>query len=238
MLTVVTFKWEPTNPGFRSKYNGEHVNVLARMVARHYPEPHRFVCISDSDLGLSGTEVEFHGLWNDYKEIGAPQGQRNPSCYRRLKMFDAQYVRKHFGDRTVQLDLDAVILDDLRPLWNRPDPICLLKGTNPTVHYNGSMLLKDWDANEEVWTDFDPVKSPQITRDLGVFGSDQAWLSFRLGPNKATWSQEDGVYSFRNDISNNGMRKPDNARIVFFQGQHDPWDPMPQKVEWIRENWK
>src|SRR5688572_21482656 len=37
-LTVVTWKWKPAE-GYRSTYGPETVNVLRRMVARHYPEP-------------------------------------------------------------------------------------------------------------------------------------------------------------------------------------------------------
>ena len=39
-LTVVTFKWN--TPGHRAKFAPEHVRILQRMVARHYPDPHRF----------------------------------------------------------------------------------------------------------------------------------------------------------------------------------------------------
>lgn len=50
MLRVVTFKWAPA-PGYHTKFEAEHVNVMARMVRRFYPPPHEFVCITDDAGG-------------------------------------------------------------------------------------------------------------------------------------------------------------------------------------------
>lgn len=44
-LTVVTFKWK--TPGYRAVFESKHVNILRRMVLRHYPDPVRFVCFTD-----------------------------------------------------------------------------------------------------------------------------------------------------------------------------------------------
>ena len=49
-LTVVTWKWSV--PGYRSDFCAEHVNVLRRMVARHYSRPHRFCCVTNEPEGL------------------------------------------------------------------------------------------------------------------------------------------------------------------------------------------
>ncbi len=50
VLQVITFKW--SQPGYRSKYDATHVNIMQRMVARHYPHPHKFVCITDERYRL------------------------------------------------------------------------------------------------------------------------------------------------------------------------------------------
>lgn len=81
-------KWKPPF-AFRTTYKAEHVNVLRRMVARHYPHPHRFVCITDDAKGID-PGVEVIPVWDDYADIPPPQGGYNPSCYRRLRLFSRE----------------------------------------------------------------------------------------------------------------------------------------------------
>ncbi len=80
-ITVVTFLWQG-RPGMEA-YGPEHVNTMARMVARHLKMPHRFVCITDR---ADGIEAETLPLW---PEIARPVPPKRLSCYRRLKLFAA-----------------------------------------------------------------------------------------------------------------------------------------------------
>src|SRR4051812_8065560 len=105
-LTVICWKWE--TPGYRSTFGPETVNVLRRMVARHYPRPHRFLCVTDATAGLD-PDVEVVAPWNDFAEVPSPHGKKNPSCYRRLRAF-APDIEPVFGPRFVTIDLDCVIL--------------------------------------------------------------------------------------------------------------------------------
>src|SRR5690606_31900955 len=132
MLTVITFKW--STPGYRSKYDATHVNTMQRMVARHYPHPHRFVCVTDDPAGV---ECETWPLWDDLASVPNPTWpDRGPSCYRRLKLF----ARPSLG-RWVWLDLDAVITGDLSPLWTRPEPVVTYRPPGLNGGVNGAMIL-------------------------------------------------------------------------------------------------
>lgn len=235
MITVVTFKWKP-RPGYRSHFTGENVNVLARMVARHYPHPHKFVCVTDDATGIDD-HIGIIPLWDDYADLPSPHGPANPSCYRRLKLYSAE-AREMFGDRIVSLDLDCVITGDLTPLWDRPEDFVVWGQTNPANPYNGSMQLLTAGARRKAWDDFDPVASPALARRRGFFGSDQAWLCACLGPNEARWTTKDGVYSYRIDCKPIGGRLPEGARIVFFHGQIDPDHPEAQRLQWVREAYR
>jgi hypothetical protein len=74
VLTVCCWKWKgPAN--YRSQFAAEHVNVLARMVARHYAKPHRFVCITDDAEGID-PEIGIVPLWDDFASIPSPHGTR------------------------------------------------------------------------------------------------------------------------------------------------------------------
>lgn len=239
MISVVCWKWQPP-AGYRSTFGPQTVNVLRRMVARHYPDPHRFICVTDDRDGLD-PEVEVIPAWNDFASLPAPSGRRNPSCYRRLRAF-APDIAEAFGPRFVSLDLDMVIAGDLRPIWNRPEPFVIWGDTNPRTFYNGSMFLMDAGARPQVWTSFHPLTSPQQATAAGHFGSDQGWISHCLGPKEATWTPADGVYSFRNHLNGETAHPktalPPNARVVVFHGAVDPWSPSAQRLQWVREHYR
>lgn len=238
MLTIVTWKWPP-RPGYRSTFGPQTVNVLRRMVARHYPHPHRFVCVTDDAEGLDA-DITVLPAWNDFADVPSPHGGHNPSCYRRLRLFHPD-AAQWFGDRFVSLDLDTVIVGDVTPLWHRDEDFVAWGDTNPQPgsHYNGSMILLRAGSRPQVWTDFDPATSPALAKAARCFGSDQGWISFRLGPGEARWTRADGVYSFRNEIMRDLRRLPKNARIVFFHGPHDPWSPYVQgNCPWVQEHWR
>ena len=239
MISVVTWRWKPP-AGYRSTFGPETVNVLRRMVARHYPDPHRFICVTDDREGLD-REVEVVPGWNDFADVPSPSGGRNPSCYRRLRAFHPE-IAQTFGPRFVSLDLDMVITGDLRPLWNRPEPFVIWGDTNPRTFYNGSMFLMSAGARSKVWNTFDPKTSPAAARAAGHFGSDQGWISHCLGKGEATWSTADGVYSFRNHLHGETATPktalPSNARVVVFHGCVEPWSARAQRIEWVKEYYR
>lgn len=234
-LAVITFKWQQV--GYHSEFNADQVNRLARMVRRHYPHDHRFICVTDDPHGIA-EDVECVPLWNDYANLKNPSVNGGPSCYRRLKIFsrDAGEV---FGDRIVSLDLDTVIVGDLTPLWDIDADFKIWGDTSPRTWYNGSMFYVRAGARACLWDEFDPVQSPILAKRAGKLGSDQAWISYRLGPGEQRWSQDDGVYSWRVHLAPNGGALPNNAVVVNFHGKDKPWTPrVYDRHEWIRRNWR
>jgi hypothetical protein len=234
MLTVISWCWKPPAT-YRSQFNATHVNTLKAMVARHYRKPHRFVCVTDMPHGM---DCETIPLWPDHSRLMHPHGARNPSCYRRLKIFSPE-AEALFGKRFVSMDLDCVITDDLSPLWDTPEDFKIWGETNKRNPYNGSMFIMTAGSRRKVWDDFNPSTSPNATRRAGFFGSDQAWLALCLGNGEARWTKHDGVYSFRNQIKlTAGMLLPKNAKVVFFHGQIDPWTDFARKLPWVREHYR
>lgn len=237
MLTVVTWKWA-TPPGYRSVFTGATVNALKSMIAKHYPDPHRFVCVTDDASGFDA-DIDVVPSWHDFATVWSPHGNpsRYPSCYRRLRAFHPD-IQRHFGPRFVQLDLDCVVTGDLRPLWNRPEAFVIWGDTNPRTLYNSSMILMTAGSRPQVWHEFDPRVSPVKAKAAGNHGSDQAWISYCLGPGEAKWTRADGVYSFRNELAHDLKYLPPDARIVFFHGQHDPWGEYAQRnCPWVRTHY-
>lgn len=238
MITVICWKWQP-HAGYRSTYPPETVNVLRDMVRRHYPHPHRFVCVTDQPQGID-RDVEIIPAWNDFAHVPSPHGgTKNPSCYRRLRLFHPD-AAQWFGDRFVSLDLDMVITGDLTPLWNRTEDVVFWGDTNPqpASHYNGSMMLIRAGSRPHVWSRFDPKVSPSLSLKAKAWGSDQGWISYCLGGKEAKWTRSDGVYSFRNDLKGH-PKLPDNARVVVFHGRFDPWQHDVQKRwPWVKAHYR
>lgn len=237
MLTFVTFKWKSPR-GYRSSFRGSHVNTAAAMVRRYYSKPHRFVCVTDDPTGIDTRRVEVVKLWSDFSDVPSPNGDRFPSCYRRLKLFSAE-AAAIFGERIVQMDLDVVITGDLVPLFDRGEDFCAFGDTARNTHYNGSLIMLRTGTRKEVWDSFDPIKSPKITRAAGIVGSDQAWISYILGGDEKKWGPADGVYSWRCHLEPQRGLLPDNARVVIFHGRSDPWDSaIRDSVPWVREYYR
>lgn len=245
MLDVVCWKWRP-RVGYRSQFDAASVNTLRAMVARNLRLPHRFTCITDDSEGIDG-DVRVIPLWDDYASVPNPSSPVNPSCYRRLKMFSAE-ARDIIGERIVSMDLDVVITGDLTPLFDRPDDFVIWGGQ--TVQpgrrggavynwYNGSLMMLRAGTRTQVWTDFDPGRSPQMAHRAGCRGSDQGWISYCLGPKESVWGTNDGVYSFRNHIAPSKGILPASARFIAFHGKHDPWHVDVQRgYPWVANHYR
>lgn len=237
MLTVVTFKWQAPARRGRPTYTAEHVNVLRSMVKQHYRKPHRFICITDDPAGV---ECETFPLWPDCNGLRNASGDHLPSCYRRLKLFSEEVGKALKAERIVSIDLDTVILRDLSPVWDRTEDFVgwrvrgLLRDRDV---YNGSMVLFTAGLFSWLWEEFDPMRSPGEANRAGYFGSDQAWMSYKLGIG-AGWTHEDGLYSYPYDLAS-GRRNCADCRIAFFNGKLKPWDIQAQRQSpWIRAHWR
>lgn len=235
--SVVTWKWQ--KPGYRSKFTSHHVNVMRRMVERHYDRAGvRFICITDDPAGLD-PGIEAVPLWDECSDIPNPTWTGGPSCYRRLRAFSPEF-ENIAGRRFVSIDLDTVITGDLVPVWERPEPFVIFDPEMRGFRYNGSMWLMTAGSRRRVWDRFDPERSPKLTQAAGLKGSDQAWIHYVLGEGEATWRRADGVVSYRpHVVKDHRGRLPPWARVVFFHGLPDPWTvPITLESRWVRQHWR
>jgi hypothetical protein len=236
VISFVTWLWH--KPGYRSTFTSEQVNTLFDMVDRHYSKPHRKICVTNLSKGIDGS-IEIVRDTEDFANVGNPSGGHNPSCYRRLRMFRRD-AGATFGDRIVSMDLDTVIVGALDPLFDRKEDFVIWSQSDRRSRgwVNGSLMMLTAGARPEVWERFDPRKSPIQARSAGSAGSDQGWIGYILGKKQATWTEKDGVYSYRVHIAPKGNELPANARIVNFHGHADPWDYNCQQVPWIRTHYR
>jgi hypothetical protein len=234
-LTVVCWMWngagKPSVPYWRhSVYDYRHVNALQQMVARHYAKPHRFVCVCDDPTNIECETIPL-GDWN----LHLPG--IIPGTWTRLRAF-APGMSEVLGPRYVSLDLDCCIVGDLSPIFDRTEPFLgwLSKGKRdlPCI-YNASLWMADTEAFPELFTTFDAKRSPQLMEKLGYVGTEQAWMSYKLGDRQPAVTWREGVVSYRFQVRANKGRLPDDARIVFFHGPKKPWHLRHHA--WVRKNY-
>lgn len=234
-LTFVCWRWKPPL-GYRSTFSVETVYALREMVTRHYHQPFRFLCVTDRPDELSC--IETITLWDDFADVRSNIGGSYPSCYRRLKVF-APDAGLTFGERLVSIDLDTVIVRDITPLFDRPDDFVIWGEADFRLQgYCGSLWMLKTGTRPQVWTQFNPTASPKLAYRAGARGSDQGWMRYVLGPNEATWTKKDGVYSFRKDISKySNYALPSDARLIAFHGKTDPWAFRAQQIPWVKQHY-
>lgn len=234
MKSIVCWIWN--DRGGRS-YTPQHVNVLQSMFARHLKEPHRFICVTDEVNGFN-KHVEVLKTPHEAVAVGqlrSPEGQRFPSCYRRLWMFSD--AARCLGERVMLLDVDLVVLQNALPIF---DPQNDFVGWRPfrdwgaQMRYGGGIYLLTPGTRTKVWDTFKGAPSIAAARAKGFRGSDQAWLSYALGPNEAHWPKSCGIYSIR-DFPHNPYLPPKDARLVQFNGPVKPW---ASPLTWVKANWR
>lgn len=232
MKTVCCWLW-----GGNRDFRPDHVNTLARMVRRHLSEPHRFVCITDREDGFdAGIEVlRMPAAAEALGHLHTPEGGRFPSCYRRLWMFSDE--ARCLGERVLMIDIDLVVVGDLRPIFAMRQPFV---GWRPfrdwgrPLRYGGGIYLLTPGSRTHVWDDFHGAASIAQARAAGFRGSDQAWISFKLGGDEPYWDRNSGIYSIR-DMKGTEHQLPADARLVQFNGPTKPW---ASPLAWVREHWR
>jgi hypothetical protein len=208
------------------------------MVERHYQDPHRMICITDDPNGID-PRVTTVPLWDLYSDLVNPTWPRvGPNCYPRLFAFSHEFERI-VGRRFVSLDLDVAVTRDLRPLWNRTEDFVMWHTGMKHIPYCASMFMLTTGSRERVWSEFDPIESPKLTRAARLKGSDQAWIHHCLGPTIPSWGAADGVYSYgEHIIKGHDGDLPDDARVVMFTGRPDPWNLVAQqRSPWISDHY-
>lgn len=226
MMRILTWLWN--QPGGRTQYRAEHVNIWADMVRRHVTLPHSLACVTDIGAGIDSSisiidpPREFEGV-----ELPTWAGDK-PQCLRRIAMF-APGAAETFGQRFVSMDLDCIISANLDTLFDRPEDIVLYAsppGTTSPRPYNGSMVMMTSGARPAVYNRFTPAEAVRAGELYA--GSDQAWISHVLGAGEATWSERDGVAWWGR------WNEGTDARLVFFPGSPKPWDLLdhyPRAIE-------
>ncbi len=233
-ITVVFWKWKAKN--YRTSFSAESVNIARDMVRRNCTMPLEFVCITDDGEGLDPA-IRVIPLWENpaptYGEFG------RPNCTVRLKAFSPE-MADLLGKRFIWFDLDMVVTGNIDHIIGAPERFAMWGDTAYKFQYNGSLCLMDAGIFPHVWADFKGIESLQMARAAGFIGSDQSWISMKVGVGERMFGKADGVYSFKNHYKADNIRKLiDGCCIVFFHGQYDPWHANIQaEYPWVKDHYR
>lgn len=205
-----------------SAYGPEYVHRLRAGIARYYPRPHRFVCITDNGKAMNGCErLEVADL---------------PGWWAKMAVFDTSW-RRHA--KVVYLDLDTVVCGDLRPLADIDIKfgICAnftrAAGNQDWPCRYGSCVMTlapDWGV--DIWQRFVADKAAIIARNERY--GDQKAIE-ELAP-RASLLQEQlppGYFIGYRDLPKH-KAPPKGASLVIFAGQHKPHNT---NCAWAAEAW-
>lgn len=235
MISIVTWLWRGDDP--RRVFLPEHVTTLAGTFRRTLSIPHRFICISDDTSGFgAGVEViQTPVAAAKLGQIKSPEGARFPSCYRRLWCWSDE--AKMLGEKIFVIDVDLLVLKDLASVIERPEDFV---GWRPLAHWGnrsrigGGMYLLKTGSHTHVYDSFHGQPSIMEARKAGYRGSDQAWLSYKVGRTAKVWPDNIGIYSIR-DMDNGRKPLPADARAVQFNGPTKMWH---SSLPWVKEHWR
>lgn len=241
MISIVCWLWNDDWPSANTNFKKrqflpEHVNVLYSMFERKMSTPFRLVCIADESQGLS-SKVEFLKTPRPARRLSSlksPEGERFPSCYRRLWAFSEE--AKVLGDRCLFTDIDVVILNDPAPLFdNNHDFVGWrpFRDWGQKLRFGGGTYLLKTGSRTAVWNNFIGDDSIKAARMAGYRGSDQAWMSYCLAEREVCWEQRAGIYSVR-DLKFEKI-DPSQAIMIHFNGHVKPWET---DFQWAKDNWK
>lgn len=217
-LTILTWFWK--QPGGRTEYTADHVNVWADMVRRNLSMPHRIACVTAHPDGIDPS-IDIIAPPGDFEDVKLPTwGEDKPQCLRRISMFrpDAASI---FGSRFACMDMDTIVMGPLDPIFDRDDEFIMFAGTTAHRPYNGSLLMMNAGARRQVYDRFTPDEA--IKAGFRFVGSDQAWISYVLGRGEATWGPADGIHAYHSARNGNS-----ETRILFFFGSPKPWDLLQE----------
>lgn len=228
----------PTGP---RSFKPEHVNRLAELFHVHLPTPHRFVCITDE---IGGFSERVHVIQTPSAAVAAgkirsPEGNRFPSCYRRLWAQSVE-AAELLSDRVLLGDIDMLPVADLSSIVDRAEPFVgwrPFRDWGKQTRIGGGLYLYTPGANTKVWTDFisNPHAAVASARAAGFRGSDQAWLSYKLAGKVPVWGRDTGLYSIRDLGADHVL--PKDARLVQFNGPDKMWSYRGRGT-WVAQHWK
>ena len=243
-VNVLCIKWG-------RKYGPEYVNKLHAMVSRHLTRPFRFVCLTDDARGID-PRIEVKAI----PQVGFPEFDTRQAWtfgHGWLKLTSFANPLYDLSGRTLFLDLDIVIVDNIDGFFDQTGAFCVIRewdkkdGTGNTSVYLYTIGAHA-DALEHLKKNYPgalaQVRNEQefITSFLGRQGLVSYW--------PAAW-----CVSFKRHCVPRGLMNwvrppsiPPGAKIIAFHGNPNPpdailgvsgkWYRRVPPTQWVADHWR
>ncbi len=210
---------------YGDKYDPEYVNKLYGMVKRNLTLPFTFYCFTEDPENIN-PEIEIRPLNDDLH-----------TWWHKLTLFKST-VHDLVG-RTLYLDLDVVIVDNIDCFFDYIDPFIIIKDWNSrenNIFWNSSVFSFDIGTFSYVWEKFNVDPERHMKKVLG----DQTWLWKMIPKEDITIWPEEWCRSYKYDCSGG---TPEDSKIIIFHGQPNPhnainYPHLPKHpTDWISKYW-
>ena len=243
-VNVLCIKWG-------RKYGPEYVNKLHSMVRRHLTRPFRFVCLTDDAHGIDA-QIEVKPIPNvGFSEFDTRQPWTFGHGWLKLTSFaDPLY---DLSGRTLFLDLDIVIVDNIDCFFDQPGAFCVIKewdkkdGTGNTSVYLYTIGAHA-DALQYLKNNYPGA--------LAEVRNEQEFITLYLGrQGKLSYWPAPWCVSFKRHCVPRGLMNwlrpptiPTGARIIAFHGKPNPpdaiegvsgkWYRRVPPTQWVADHWR
>lgn len=221
MYNVVCVKWG-------DKYSPDYVNKLYAMVKRNLALPHTFYCFTEDTTGIN-PKIETRPL-EDNELFG---------WWHKLILFKPEVY--DLVGRTLYLDLDLVIVDNIDCFFDYTDPFIIIKDWNSRdkkVFWNSSVFSFEIGTYTYVWDRF----ALNFDNNTKTAGGDQRWLLRHIPKDEITTWPEEWCRSFKYECAD-GL--PDGSKMIIFHGKPDPHEAKKCTLRgkfiespWIDQYWR
>ncbi len=253
-VLILTMKWG-------TLYGPEYVNRLAEGVRKHLARPHRFICFTDDDSGLSDAVEAF-----PLPVMNLPEGHQD-TRWQKLSLFSSDL----FGltGTALFLDLDLIVMGDLDSFFEddapfriirddtlfRPKPLRKLNAARDQFLASvGNSSVFRYKIGEHQYILETYLADP--TAATTGYEISQQFQSAQLEKNgHLEYWPEEWCVSFKNKCVPRGFRSfikdptlPEGAKIVVFAGEPKMHDALVGKggkwyrrigdVDWLKKAWE
>lgn len=244
-VNVLCIKWG-------RKYGPEYVNKLHGMVRRHLTRPFRFICLTDDTQGID-PQIETQPI----PPVGfAEFDTRQPWTFAHgwLKLTSFARPLHDIRGRTLFLDLDIVIVDNIDAFFDVQAPFCVIREWDKTDG-TGNTSVYLYTAGEHP----DALQHLKETYPKGLYSevrNEQEYITtFLARQGKIAYWPEGWCVSFKRHCVPRGLMSwfraptiPAGAKIIAFHGKPNPpdaivgvsgkWYRRVPPTRWVADHWR
>ena len=222
-VNIICLKWG-------SKYCANYVNRLYGMINRNLTLPFKFVCFTDNI-----NNIRHEVTTQDLPQLDLPDNIPERGWHK-LTVF-----AKDFGGlagKTLFLDLDVVIIDNIDDFFTKPGNFLITRDTkHGKLEGNSSVFRFNIGQYPEILSDF----KQNFNNIKNKFRHEQAYLSAKIQKlGELNFWHDDWVPSFKYHCCPSWIKSwfqtpaiPKNAKIILFHGLPNP----PEAIQGISGKW-